>query len=64
MKRDIELYLTRKKGKRPKIKVYDCSKGQRLSHQREISKGILTMRCNSVKRSKRSNDGVKCKAPS
>ena len=56
MKRDIELqklvtHTSIQLGKREseKNKVYDCSKGQRLSHQGEISKGILTMRCNCVK---------------
>ena len=48
--------------------MYDSSKGQRLSHQGEISRVILTMRGDCLKRSKRSNamikNGVKCKAPS
>ena len=50
------LYLTRKKGKRPKIKIVWCPKSQRLTHQSEISKISsidLTMRCVD---SKRSND--------
>ena len=48
--------MTRKKGKRPILKLYDAQKAKRLSHQSEISKisGIdLTMRCVD---SKRSND--------
>ena len=61
MKRDIELqkpitHTSIRLGKREsnqKNKVYDCSKGQRLSHQEEISKGILTMRCNCVKNIKK-----------
>ena len=63
MKRDIELqklvaHTSIRLGKREsdpkkKKKVYDCSKGQRLSHQGEISKGILTMRCNCVKKIKK-----------
>ena len=57
MKRDIKLQkpvahisIRLGKGKATKNKVYDCSKGQRLSHQGEISKGTLTMRCNCVKK--------------
>ena len=60
MKRDIELQKPvahtsirlgkRENDKKNKNKVYDCSKGQRQSHQREISKGILTKRCNCVKK--------------
>ena len=61
MKRDIELQKPvehtsirlEKKVKRPKNKVYDSSKGQRLSHQGEISKDNLIMRCNSVKKIKK-----------
>ena len=61
MKRDIELQkpVARtsirlgKKESDQKNKVYDCSKGQRLSHHGEISKGILTMRCNCVKKIKK-----------
>ena len=61
MKRDIELQkpvartIIRlgKKESDQKNKVYDCSKGQRLSHHGEISKGILTMRCNCVKKIKK-----------
>ena len=57
MKRDIELQkpvahtsirLGKRESDQKKKKVYDCSKSQRLSHQGEISKGILTMRCNCV----------------
>ena len=55
MERDIELQkpvadivFDEEKGKATKNKVYDCSKGQRLSHKGEISKGIVTMRCNCV----------------
>ena len=59
MKRDIELQksvahtnirLGKRESDHKKNKVYDCSKGQRLSHQGEISKGILTMRGNCVKK--------------
>ena len=58
MKRDIELqksvaHTSTRLGKRESVqknKVYDCSKGQRLSHQEEISKGILIMRGNCVKK--------------
>ena len=47
MKRDFELqkpvaHTSIRLGKREsdqKLKVYDCSKGQRLSYQREVSKG-------------------------
>ena len=61
MKRDIELqkpitHTSIRLGKREsnqKNKVYDCSKGQRLSHQGDISKGILTMRCHCVKKMKK-----------
>ena len=60
MKRDIELqkpiaHTSIRLGKREsnQKKVYDCSKGQRLSHQGEISKGTLTMRCNCVKKIKK-----------
>ena len=51
MKRDIELQkpvahtsIRLGKGKAAKNKVYDSSKGQRLSNQGEISKVILTLR--------------------
>ena len=58
MKRDIELqksvaHTSIRLGKREsdqKIKVYNSSEDQRLSHQGEISKDILIMRCNSVKK--------------
>ena len=57
MKRDIELqkpvaHTSIQLGKREsdQNKVCDSSKGQRLSHQGEISKGILTMRYNCVKK--------------
>ena len=61
MKIDIELqkpvaHTNIRLGKREsdqKNKVYDSSKGQRLSHQGEISKEILKMRCNSVKKIKK-----------
>ena len=61
MKRDIELqkpvaHLSIRLGKREsdqKIKMYDSSKGQRLSHQGEISKVILTTRCNCFKKIKK-----------
>ena len=61
MKRDIELqkpvtHTSIRLGKRESdqnIKVYDFSKGQRLSHQGEISKDIFTMRCNCVKKIKK-----------
>ena len=60
MKRDIELQkpvahtsIRLEKGKATKNKVYDCSKGQRQPHKGEISKGILTMRCNCVKKIKK-----------
>ena len=61
MKRDIELqkpvaHTSIRLGKRERdqnIKVYDYSKGQRLSHQGEVSNGILTMRCNCVKKIKK-----------
>ena len=62
MKRDIELQkpvahtsirLGKRESDQKKNKVYDRSKGQRLSHQGEISKGILTMRCNCVKKIKK-----------
>ena len=61
--------MTRKKGKQPKNKVYDSSKGQRLSYQGEISKSFSQWDVIVPKRSKRSNvmtekNGVKCKAPS
>ena len=62
MKRDIELQkpvahtsirLGKRESDQKKNKVYDCSKGQRLSHQEEISKVILTMRCNCFKKIKK-----------
>ena len=60
MKRDIELqkpvaHINIRLGKRKatKNKVYDSLKGQRLSHQGEILKGILTMRCNCFKKIKK-----------
>ena len=56
LKRDIELqkpvtHTSIRLGKRKsdQNKVCDSSKGQRLSDQGEISKDILTMRCNYVK---------------
>ena len=60
MKRDIELqksvaHTSIRLGKREsdqKIKVYNSSEDQRLSHQGEISKFILTMRCNCFKKIK------------
>ena len=56
MKRDIELqkpvaHTSIRLGKRESD--YDSSKGQRLFHQGEISKGILTMRYNCVKKIKK-----------
>ena len=47
--------MTRKKGKQPKNKVYDSSKGQRLSYQGEISKSFSQWDVIVPKRSKRSN---------